>query len=123
MLEFERVEDESEGDEEGKAAAHSIEEEDDIGKSRQRNRYSVYLPARTIYALTGEARWKWKHGIAERYYDEVEDALADDHSGDESGSRSTTKIIRDVRVSITMRWMKEDANVLSENGEDDWNVR
>ncbi|GHJ87069.1 hypothetical protein NliqN6_3471 [Naganishia liquefaciens] len=64
------------------------------------SKYSVYMPARTVYCLAGDARWKWNHGIASRDRDLVED----------SGKIST--ILRDVRISITLRWMKPGAEVL-----------
>lgn len=64
------------------------------------SKYSVYMPARTVYCMTGDARWKWAHGIASRDRDLVED----------QGKVST--ILRDVRISITLRWMKPGAEVL-----------
>ena len=64
------------------------------------SKYSVYMPARTVYCLAGDARWNWNHGIASRDRDLVED----------SGKIST--ILRDVRISITLRWMKPGAEVL-----------
>lgn len=70
------------------------------GATEPTGKYSVYMPARTIYCMTGDARWKWAHGIASRDRDLVED----------SGKVST--ILRDVRISITLRWMKPGAEVL-----------
>ncbi|WVQ76058.1 hypothetical protein IAR50_005695 [Cryptococcus sp. DSM 104548] len=65
--------------------------------------HRVYLPPRSIYILSGAARWEWAHGIAgtledvvERDYGEGEDTL-----------------LRDLRVSVTFRWMKDGADVLS----------
>ncbi len=66
-------------------------------------RHAVYLPERTVYCLSGEARWEWRHGIPSRLYDRVE-------SVDRPGEATT--LIRDVRVSITLRWMKEGADVV-----------
>jgi alkylated DNA repair dioxygenase AlkB len=65
------------------------------------SKYSVYMPARTIYCMTGDARWKWAHGIPSRDRDVVADA---------QGQIRT--ILRDVRISITLRWMKPGAEVL-----------
>jgi alkylated DNA repair dioxygenase AlkB len=62
--------------------------------------YSVYMPARTVYCMTGDARWRWAHGIPSRDRDLVED----------QGIVST--ILRDVRISITLRWMKPGAEIL-----------
>lgn len=59
--------------------------------------YSLYLPPRSVYVLSGEARWEWAHGIQGR----VEDVVDGETIG------------RGVRVSATFRWMKEGADVLS----------
>ena len=68
---------------------------------RGEERYDVYIPERTIYLMTGEARWEWSHGIEGRLLDEV-----DGKHGVETRMRST-------RVSVTFRWMKEGAEVLA----------
>jgi len=57
----------------------------------------VYLPPRSVYVLTGEARWEWAHGIAARTRDRVDGRV----------------VLRDTRVSVTFRWMKEGADVLT----------
>lgn len=64
-------------------------------------RYEVYLPERTIYVMTGEARWEWKHGIEGRRSDSIQGV-----NGVETRLRST-------RVSVTFRWMKEGADILA----------
>jgi alkylated DNA repair dioxygenase AlkB len=63
-------------------------------------RYDAYMPERTIYVMTGEARWEWSHGIEGRNSD-----LVERKDGVETRLRST-------RVSVTFRWMKEGAEVL-----------
>jgi len=63
-------------------------------------RYEAYMPERTIYVMTGEARWGWSHGIEGRMSDIVETK-----DGSETRLRST-------RVSVTFRWMKEGAEIL-----------
>lgn len=68
--------------------------------------HSVYLPPRTVYTMTGPARWEWKHGIPARDRDRVEVEAA------ESGGAGWQTLLRDVRVSITLRWMREGANVV-----------
>lgn len=65
-------------------------------------RHQVYLPPRTVYVLTGEARWDWAHGIEARDRDIV---------SDDSGGQVT--LLRDTRVSVTFRWMKEGGHVLA----------
>lgn len=64
-------------------------------------RHDVYLPERSVYVLTGEARWEWSHGIEGR----TEDLVMRD-SGVETKLRST-------RVSLTFRWMQTGADTLS----------
>lgn len=65
------------------------------------SKYSVYMPARTVYCMTGDARWKWAHGIPSRDRDVVVDPQG-----------QVRTILRDVRISITLRWMKPGAEVL-----------
>lgn len=64
-------------------------------------RYEVYLPERTMYVMTGEARWEWKHGIEGRRSDSIQGV-----NGLETRLRST-------RVSVTFRWMKEGSDILA----------
>ena len=71
------------------------------GAASSPDQYDVHLPPRSVYVLTGPARWGWSHGIAERDHDVVQL---------EDGMRTT--IMRDTRLSITFRWMKEDGDVL-----------
>lgn len=67
------------------------------------SRYDVYLPPRTVYVLSGPARWAWSHGIPGQMYDLV-------RNGD-GGAVAT--LPRSLRVSVTLRWMKDGAEVLS----------
>lgn len=64
-------------------------------------RHDVYLPERTVYVMTGEARWEWTHGIEGRSEDLVE-----------NGRGVETKL-RGTRVSMTFRWMQDGADVLA----------
>lgn len=68
---------------------------------RQDDRYDVYLPERTIYVMSGAARWEWSHGIEGRAEDLVDSELG-----------VVTKL-RGTRVSMTFRWMQDGADVLS----------
>lgn len=70
--------------------------------TRQHERYDVYLPPRTVYVMTGEARWQWAHGIEERNEDLVEMPGGD-----------AVTLLRDTRVSVTFRWMKQGGEILS----------
>ncbi|WVF69960.1 hypothetical protein IAT40_004745 [Kwoniella sp. CBS 6097] len=65
-------------------------------------RHDVYMPPRTVYVLSGAARWDWSHGIEGREYDIVT-------RGDDGGEKT---ILRDLRVSVTFRWLKEGADLL-----------
>jgi alkylated DNA repair dioxygenase AlkB len=65
-------------------------------------RHDVFVPARTVYVMCGEARWEWSHGIEGR----VEDVVQVD------GDRLETRL-RSTRVSVTFRWMQTGADVLA----------
>ncbi|GAA5973725.1 hypothetical protein JCM11641_005101 [Rhodosporidiobolus odoratus] len=65
--------------------------------------YSVRLRPGDVYVLSGEARWNWTHGIAYREEDLVED---DGHTGE------MLRVRRGVRMSITLRRMKEGAELI-----------
>lgn len=64
--------------------------------------HAVYLPPRSVYVLSGEARWGWAHGIAERLEDVVDD-----------GGGGVRTLPRSLRVSVTFRWLLEEGAVLS----------
>ncbi|KLT42382.1 hypothetical protein CC85DRAFT_285614 [Cutaneotrichosporon oleaginosum] len=63
-------------------------------------RHDVYLPPRSVYVMSGSARWEWAHGIAYR----MEDVVLD---GEEE-----RMIPRGLRLSVTLRWMKPNAGLL-----------
>lgn len=67
---------------------------------------NVYLPAGSVYVMSGEARYGWTHGIERRKADCVQD------SPDDEGGRW---IERSVRVSITFRWLLPGADIVGEN--------
>ena len=52
----------------------------------------LYLPRRSLYWLSGDARYKWKHGIPPRKYDPI----------------NGIKIPRTTRTSITFRYVISD---------------
>ena len=70
------------------------------GEPEEGDRCDVYLPERSVLVLTGDARFKWTHGIEGR--------LADCVVGD--GEPSWIK--RGTRVSITLRWLLPGADVV-----------
>ncbi|KAJ7619443.1 hypothetical protein FB45DRAFT_754932 [Roridomyces roridus] len=59
---------------------------------------SLFLPERTMIVLSGDARYKWTHGIQKRMTDRVADRIVE----------------RGVRVSITFRWLLPGADVVGE---------
>jgi len=69
--------------------------------TRGQERHDVYLPPRTVYVLSGEGRWKYEHGIPARSLDVVQD------------EHGEVTLPRDLRVSVTLRWMKDGAGLLS----------
>ncbi|KAH7096385.1 hypothetical protein BKA62DRAFT_511676 [Auriculariales sp. MPI-PUGE-AT-0066] len=62
----------------------------------------IFLPARSIIALEGDARYTWTHGIPARSSDRV------------SGPDGIEIIQRGSRVSVTYRWMLPGANLVGE---------
>lgn len=67
--------------------------------------HSLRLRPGDVYVLSGAARWEWAHGIAYREEDWVED---------EGGE--AMQIRRGVRMSITLRRMREGAELLGLDG-------
>ncbi|KAG8927899.1 hypothetical protein FRC02_007617 [Tulasnella sp. 418] len=86
------------------------------------NAAELWLEPRTILILEGEARYKWTHGIAKREGDWVEngeDEIDIDFGDDDDMNyrRGCTWIPRDVRVSITLRWLLRGAEVVGSAAE------
>ncbi|GBE80276.1 hypothetical protein SCP_0214950 [Sparassis crispa] len=77
--------------------------EEDGGEGRER--WGVYLPPRSVFVLSEEARYAWTHGIEKRMDDLVE------HTPGGAGAGSSW-IERDVRLSITFRWLLPGADVV-----------
>lgn len=91
-----------------------IESAGDGGMKRPKTKYAVYLPARTIYLMTGPSRWEWTHGIPARQRDKVWDITDSLEERDQGDTRKACwqTLLRDVRVSVTLRWMTEGADVV-----------
>ncbi|KAI0677717.1 hypothetical protein C8Q78DRAFT_1066175 [Trametes maxima] len=64
---------------------------------------ALYLPKGSVLVMTEEARYQWTHGIEKRFDDLVE-ALP--------GSPRSVLLERDVRLSITFRWLLPGADVV-----------
>ncbi|KAF5369246.1 hypothetical protein D9757_013263 [Collybiopsis confluens] len=79
--------------------------------------YSVYLPQNSIIVLTGDARYRWTHGIARRDGDwvlsDAEGKGEDDDAvcGTEVSPRAGW-IPRSTRLSITFRWLLPGADIV-----------
>lgn len=43
----------------------------DLTNPSENQRVPIHVPARSLWVITGEARWKWLHGIAERLTDKI----------------------------------------------------
>ena len=64
---------------------------------------ALYLPKGSVVIMTGEARYGWTHGIGKRFDDWVEVS---------PGSAQSILLERDMRVSITFRWLLPGADVV-----------
>jgi hypothetical protein len=76
------------------------EEEPELGRTR----WDLYLPKHSVIVLSEEARYDWTHGIDKR----TRDYVACDGHPDNQGRW----LDRDVRISVTFRWMLEGADVV-----------
>ncbi|KAG9105060.1 hypothetical protein FRC06_000033 [Ceratobasidium sp. 370] len=88
----------------------------DFAHEGRKEAFTVWLPPRSVVVLEGEARWEWTHGIAGRMSD-----LVDVSTGSEGASQSTStlhgkssivEIPRELRTSITLRWLLPGANIV-----------
>jgi hypothetical protein len=66
-------------------------------------RHEMYLPVGSVLVLTGEARYKWTHGI---------ERLVEDVVQNEGEDEEFEVIKRDERISVTFRWLLPDALVV-----------
>ena len=89
---------EAEARDTGNASTADVGEDGDDG-------YEVWLPSRSVLVLTGEARYKWTHGIAPRLGDKVEVVAAGEGDGWMWQERG-------VRVSVTFRWLLPGADIV-----------
>ncbi|GAA5871067.1 hypothetical protein JCM16303_001679 [Sporobolomyces ruberrimus] len=80
-----------------------VETDDESGEDARgkKKSYALRLKPGSVYVLSGPARYEYKHGIPYREGDNVVD---------EDGS--VTTIRRGVRMSITLRRMKEGAEII-----------
>ncbi|GAA5984791.1 hypothetical protein JCM5350_004240 [Sporobolomyces pararoseus] len=73
----------------------------DNQETESNSKFAVRLKPGSVYVLSGEARYDYKHGIPYR-----EEDIVMDRDGNE------TRIRRGVRMSITFRRMKEGAEII-----------
>ncbi|KAI0311776.1 hypothetical protein OF83DRAFT_1087458 [Amylostereum chailletii] len=85
--------------------------EGEVGEGEgEGERWDVYVPEGGIVALTGEARYRWTHGIEGRAGDWVE--AEDGEDGEGEGGARPVWVPRKARVSVTFRWMLPGADVV-----------
>ncbi|TFY79224.1 hypothetical protein EWM64_g4789 [Hericium alpestre] len=77
-----------------------------LAKDGQRGRWDLYLPERSVLVLSDEARYQWTHGIEKRLGDSVRD--------DEDSVDGEEWMERDVRLSVTFRWLLPGADVVGD---------
>ena len=99
----------------GGVAMRFARAEAEAGDTGDGDEYEVWLPSRSVLVLTGEARYKWTHGIAPRLKDKVEVGAAGEGDGWMWQERG-------VRVSVTFRWLLPGADIvggdsMSDDGE------
>ena len=64
---------------------------------------ALYLPKGSVVVMAGEARYGWTHGIEKRFDDWVEVSPS---------SAQSVLLERDMRLSITFRWLLPGTDVV-----------
>lgn len=67
------------------------------------NTCGLYLPKGSVLVMTKDSRYRWTHGIEKRFDDLVEES---------PGSPRGVVMDRDVRLSVTFRWLLPGADVV-----------
>ena len=81
------------------------------------SRWELYLPERSVVVLSEEARYEWTHGIDERTEDFVSCEDGEDSEKGRSVSPKGRWIGRDVRLSVTFRWLLPGADIVGDSVE------
>ncbi|KAJ1308680.1 hypothetical protein OPQ81_004372 [Rhizoctonia solani] len=92
----------------------------DFAHEAKKQAVSVWLPPRSIVIMEGEARWEWTHGIAYRESDivdvtgvEVANVLGTgQYTKELPDNLNVMEIPRQLRTSITLRWLLPGANIV-----------
>ncbi|KAJ4479082.1 hypothetical protein J3R30DRAFT_3473954 [Lentinula aciculospora] len=78
--------------------------------------HELYLPPNSVIVLSGDARYKWTHGIERRIGDWVlqnsDEDSEDILKGDGNKEVQAEWIRRETRLSITFRWLLPGADVV-----------
>lgn len=80
---------------------------DEDGK---RKRWGLYLPARSVLVMSGDARYRWTHGIEKKEVDFVE--VEPGVGLDKIPRQVAERISRGERLSITFRWLLPGAEIV-----------
>lgn len=96
----------------GYGAGQDIDTWDDgfIDEDGKRKRWGLYLPARSVLVMSGDARYRWTHGIEKKEEDFVERESGE--GLDEIPRRVAGRISRGERLSITFRWLLPGAEIV-----------
>lgn len=87
-----------------------VQDEEYLDEDGERKRWDLYLPVRSVLVMSGDARYRWMHGIERKEQDFVERESA---SGlDENPRGAGEHIMRSERLSITFRWLLPGAEVV-----------
>jgi hypothetical protein len=122
----------------GTGTSDGLKSEEEDGEA-----YDLYLPERSLLVMSGDARYKWTHGIPRRKWDYVEDDEGSEDGADDgvddslevpvsdmggetmqddkgdcvgTGKRITrgTWLERGTRLSITFRFLLPGAEIVGE---------
>lgn len=96
----------------GYGAGQDIDARDDgyWDEDGKRKRWGLYLPVRSVLVMSGDARYRWTHGIEKKEEDFVE---YEPTAGlDEISKGVAEYITRGERLSITFRWLLPGAEVV-----------
>lgn len=96
----------------GYGAGQDIDPWDDgfTDEDGKRKRWGLYLPARSVLVMSGDARYRWTHGIEKKEEDFVERESGE--GLDEIPRRVAGRISRGERLSITFRWLLPGAEIV-----------
>ena len=89
---------------------HSPIHPDEPCQDHSQEKSALYLPKGSVVVMTEDARYKWTHGIEKRLEDLVEET---------PGSERNVVLERDMRLSITFRWLLPGADIVGSTAVDE----